>query len=133
GAPARGQLEQPADPGGRLPRGTGPVGPGEGGATGRSVGRGPRLDAPDAGVPHPAAGDVDDAPEGDLVVGVHQDAQVGEHVIDLAPVVDARPAGDDVGDVPADELLLDHPALGVGAVEHGDVAPPAPPAAVQTR
>ena len=49
--------------------------------------------------------------------------QVGEGVLDLAPVVEAGAADDLVRDADAHEVLLEHAALRVGAVEDGDVAP----------
>ena len=80
----------------------------------RHAGLGPLADA--------ALGGVEDAPQRDRVARVDQRAQVGERVLDLAPLVEADAADDLVGQADPDEHLLEHPALGVGAVEHRDVA-----------
>ena len=71
-----------------------------------------------------ALGDVEDPAQRDLVVGVDQHPQVGQRVADLAALVEAHPADDAVGHAEADEDLLEHPRLRVGAVEDGDVAGP---------
>ena len=57
--------------------------------------------------------------------------QVGERVLDLAPVVEPRAADDLVRDADAHEVLLEHAALRVGPVEDGDVAPAAVALVVQ--
>ena len=57
--------------------------------------------------------------------------QVGQRVLDLAAVVEAGAADHLVGDARAHELLFEHAALGVGAVEDGDVAPAVLAAVVQ--
>ena len=49
--------------------------------------------------------------------------QVGHRVLDLAPVVEAGAADHLVRHAHAHERLFDHAALGVGAVEHRDLAP----------
>src|SRR5581483_2054076 len=67
-------------------------------------------------------GDVDDAFEAHLVVGIGQGPEVGEDVLHLLAVVELHPADDPVGDTAADEDLLQHPALGVGPVEDRQVA-----------
>ena len=59
-----------------------------------------------------------------LVDRVDHRLQVGEGVLDLAPVVEAGAADDLVRDADAEQRLLHDPALGVGAVEDGAVAPP---------
>ena len=51
-----------------------------------------------------------------------QHAQVGQRVLDLAPLVEARSADELVADGVAQERLLDRPALRVRAVHHRDVA-----------
>ena len=86
-----------------------------------------RLDAGLGAVADAALGDVEDAAQRDLVVGVDEDPQVGQRVLDLAPLVEAHPADDAVGQAAADEHFLEHTGLGVGAVEHGDVAGPVDP------
>ena len=65
--------------------------------------------------------------------GFDDGTQVGERVLDLAPVVEARAADDLVGDADSHELLLEHPGLRVRAVEDGDVAPAAVAVVVQPR
>ena len=67
---------------------------------------------------------VEDALEGRHVMVVAQDAQVGQRVLDLAALVEARAAHELVGQPVAQEGLLERPALGVGAVHHGDVLAP---------
>ena len=54
-------------------------------------------------------------------VGLEMHAQVGERVLDLAPLVEPRAADDLVGQADPDEHLLDGTGLRVGAVEHRDV------------
>ena len=56
--------------------------------------------------------------------GLASDPQVGEDVADLPALVEARAADDLVGQADPDEHLLQRPGLGVGAVEHRDVAGP---------
>ncbi len=73
-------------------------------------------------VAHAALGRVDDAAEAHAVVGVGQDPQVRQGILDLAAVVELHAAEDLVRDARADELLLDDAALGVGPVEDGHVA-----------
>src|SRR3989304_4213157 len=51
-----------------------------------------------------------------------EEPQVGEQFLDLAPLVEACAADEAVGDVAADERLLQGPRLGVGAVHHGEGA-----------
>ena len=53
--------------------------------------------------------------------GFDEQAQVGDRVLDLGPLVELRPADHLVGDVEADEGVLEHPALRVGPVEDGDL------------
>ena len=60
--------------------------------------------------------------QGHVVVGVVDGAQVGDGVLDLAPLVEAGVADDLVGLAGAQEGLLQGARLGVGAVEDGDVA-----------
>ena len=71
-----------------------------------------------------ALGGVEDAPQRHLVVGVGQHPQVGQRVSHLAPLVEPHPADHAVGHADPDEDLLEHPGLGVGAVEDRDVAGP---------
>ena len=85
-------------------------------ASSRTCSIGPLADAP--------AGHVEDALEGRHVMVVAQRAQVGERVLDLAPLVEARAADELVAQPVAQERLLDGPALGVGAVHDRDVLEP---------
>ncbi len=48
-------------------------------------------------------------------------AQIGQRVLDLAALIEARAADELVAQPVAQEGLLDGTALGVGAVHHGDV------------
>ena len=67
-------------------------------------------------------GIVDDAPDGLLVVGVDNDAEIGNDVLDFLALVEAEAAVDAIRDVLLAEGLLEATALGVGAVENGEVA-----------
>ena len=60
---------------------------------------------------------VHDAPERHHVVRVHQQREVAERVLDLGALVEAGAADHLVADAVADERVLQHAALGVGAVE----------------
>ena len=64
---------------------------------------------------------VDDALEADAVVGVMDQAQVGQQVLDLAPFVEAYPAHQRVGHSRVDEGLFHGAGLRVGAVHDGEV------------
>ena len=63
---------------------------------------------------------VDDAAQRDDVALVGDGPQVGQCVADLLALVEAHAADDLVRQADADEHLLEHAALGVGAVEHRD-------------
>ena len=78
---------------------------------------GQRLDARDRAVADAALGGVEDPAQRDVVGRVDQHPQVGQRVADLAPLVEAHPADDLVGQADPDEHLLEHPGLRVGAVE----------------
>ena len=71
-----------------------------------------------------ALGGVEDAAQRDRVGRVDEHPQVGQRVAHLAALVEAHPADDLVGQPDADEHLLEHPRLGVGAVEDRDVGRP---------
>ena len=79
-----------------------------------------------AGLADAAARRVDDPREGDLVGGVDQQAEVGDRVLDLRPLVELGPADHLVGQLEADQRVLEHPAHRVGPVEDGDVLAPHP-------
>ena len=111
-APAQGLAGEP-----------GLLGPVDGLAERHPVDLGPGGQAGHRGVADAPLGHVDDAAGRHLVVGIGQDPDVGQHVLDLAPVVELGPAHHLVGDAGEDERVLERPALRVGAVEDGDVAP----------
>ena len=80
-----------------------------------------RRDPVDRRVPHPTFGRVDHASPAHFVVRIHERAQVGKDVLDLATVVELHPTHDAVRHPGAHEGLLDDATLRVGAVEDGDV------------
>ena len=82
-----------------------------------------RLDALVADAP---GRDVDDPLERDAVRVGPEDPQVGQRVLDLAPLVEPRAADELVADPVAEERLLDGPRLRVHPVHHGDVLGPEP-------
>ena len=92
----------------------------------RQEGNPPRPGGPghalERGLADAATGRRDGAAEGDVVGRVDGEAQVGDHVLDLAPLVKTHPAHDDVGDARSAQRVLEDARLGVGAVEQGDVA-----------
>ena len=69
---------------------------------------------------------VDDPREGDLVGGVDEQAEVGDRVLDLGPLVELGAADHLVGELEADQRVLQHPAHRVGPVEDRDVLAPHP-------
>ena len=111
-----------------MPRRAGPVTPA---SSARRIAsrKGDPLDAGElveprhAGVADAALGHVEHALDVDLVGRVDERSQVRHRVLDLTPVVEARAADHLVRHAHAHERLFDHAALGVGAVEHGDLAP----------
>ena len=64
---------------------------------------------------------IDDALQPQLVGAVIDDAKVGQHVLDLRAVKEARAADDAVRDAAALERVFDRVGLRVRAVEHGEV------------
>ncbi len=88
-----------------------------------AVAVGPDVEPADGAVADAPLGHVEHPLDADLVERVDHRLQVGQRVLDLAPVVEAGAADDLVGDARAHELLFHDPALRVGAVEDGDVAP----------
>ena len=65
---------------------------------GHAVAVGPGVEAAHGGVAHAALGHVEDPLDAHLVDGVGQHLQVGQRVLDLAPVVEAGAADHLVGD-----------------------------------
>ena len=57
-----------------------------------------------------------------FVGGVGQQRQIGDGVLDLGALVELGPPDHLVGNFGPDERVLEHPRLGVGPVEHGDLA-----------
>ena len=62
-----------------------------------------------------------DAPQGLLVVGVGNDAEIGYHVLDLLALVERQAAVDAIRDAVLAHLLLERAALRVGTVQDGEV------------
>ncbi len=83
---------------------------------------GQRVDHGFGALADAALGHVQDAAQRDAVLGVAEDAQVREDVADLLALVEAHAADDLVGQADPDEDLFEDTGLGVGAVEHRDVA-----------
>ena len=74
------------------------------------------------GVADAARRDIDDASQAHVVVGVHQDTQVGENILYFLAVVKARAAHQHVAHAMTHEFFLEHAGLRVGAVEDRDLA-----------
>ncbi len=73
--------------------------------------------------PDAARREVHHAHEARVVVRVLQQAQVGQRMLDFRPLEKAQAAVHAVGHRGIEQRRLDHPALRVAAVEHGDLAP----------
>ena len=73
-----------------------------------------------------AGGNVDDAPQAQIVRGVVDDAQIGKHILDLGPVKKLQTTVDLIGDAAALAGVFQGVGLGVGTV----VTPAAAPAVV---
>ncbi len=69
----------------------------------------------------PARRLVEDPGEREAVARVAQQAQVGDEVLDLGPLVETHPADERVGDLLLEELVLEGAGLGVGAHQHGEI------------
>ena len=83
--------------------------------------RAQRLQLGQGAVADAAVRDVDHAHQGHGVERILDQAQVGEQVLHLAALVEARAADEPVGDAAADELLFNGAGLRVRAVHDGDV------------
>ena len=83
---------------------------------------GERLQPRERGVPHAAPRPVRDPRQRHGVVRVVDRLQVGDRVLDLGALVEARPADHLVGDPLPDEHVLEHAALRVRAVDDRDLA-----------
>ena len=77
-----------------------------------------------------AGGNVDDAPQAQIVRGVVDDAQIGKHILDLGPVKELQTTVDLIGDAAALAGVFQRVGLGVGTVQHRTVTPAAAPAVV---
>ena len=73
--------------------------------------------------PMPRVGKVHHPQKAGVVVRVLDQAQVAQRVFHLGALEEAQAAVDLVRDAGVEQPALDHPALRVAAVEHGDVAP----------
>ena len=82
---------------------------------------GPRLEAGEARVADAATRPVGDAQERDRVVRVVEHLEIGDEILDLGALVEARAADHLVRDALADEHVLEHAALRVRAVEDRDL------------
>ena len=127
--PARGrvgglahQLEQILEPAERLAGHAGGGRVGDRGGERHARAARVRVDLRDRRVADAAPRRVDDALPRHFVVGVHERAEVRQRVLDLAPVVELHAAEHAVRHARANQRLLEHAALRVGAVEDGDVA-----------
>ena len=76
------------------------------------------MQAAQAGGTQAALGNVDDALEGEVVVGLDDDPQVGDGVADLLALVEAGAADDPVGDADGDQALFELAGLEAGADQH---------------
>ena len=86
--------------------------------------RGPRVlrEARQRRIADAPRGHVDDAQQARLVEAVMDQPQVGDEILDLAPLVEAHAPDQAVGDAVAHERVLDGARLRIRAVEHGDLA-----------
>ena len=73
------------------------------------------------GVADAAARRVDDALEGEVVGGLGDDAEIGQRVADLLPLVEARAADDAIVEAEGDEAILEGAHLERGADEDRDL------------
>ena len=73
------------------------------------------------GIAEAALGRIDDALEGEVVVGLGDAAQVGQRVADLEPLVEARAADHPIGQPERDEALLELAHLERGAHQDRDL------------
>ena len=74
-------------------------------------------EAVDGGVADAAPRDIDDPAEGLVVLRVDCQLEVGQHILDLGPLVEGVAAVDAEGEVALAQRFLERPALGVGAVK----------------
>ena len=70
----------------------------------------------------PSRRDVGDPQEGDVILGIYQEAQVGQDVLDLQPLVERDAADDLIGDLRGPEGRLEAARQGRHPAEDRDVA-----------
>ena len=80
------------------------------------------MDASQAGRTQAALRDVDDALEGEVVVRLHDQTEVGDGVPNFLPLVEASAADDAVGQADGDQPLLELAGLKAGAHQHRHAA-----------
>ena len=73
------------------------------------------------GLAEPARRNVDDAREGEVVLGIDHQVQVGEDVLDFLPLVERHSADDLVGNPGRAEGLLERTGERRHAAEDGDI------------
>ena len=74
----------------------------------------------DGGIADAAGRHVDHPAEGLVVLRIDGQLEVGEHVLDLGPLVEGMSAVDTVGEIPFAQRFLEGARLGVGPVEDGE-------------
>ena len=84
-------------------------------------GAGEVVDALDRRVAEAALRHVDDALEFQVVGGIVRDLQIGDRVLDLLALVEARAADDAIGQAQRDEAVLEHAHLERGAHQDRDL------------
>ncbi len=77
------------------------------------------LDGFHGGLADAADRGVDHAHEGDGVVGIQNELEVGDHVLDLGALIEAEASDDVVVEVVAAQSFFQQARLGVGAIEDG--------------
>ncbi|OAV72579.1 hypothetical protein Barb7_03081 [Bacteroidales bacterium Barb7] len=75
----------------------------------------------DGCVAYAARGVVDDPLQGFLIVRIDNQAEIGNHVLYLLPLVEGQAAVYFVGNAPLAESLFKEARLGVGTVENGEI------------
>ena len=57
-----------------------------------------------------------------VVLRIHEQTQIGHHVLDLCPVIEALPSNDGVGHIVFQELFFEDPGLCVGPIQNCDAS-----------
>ena len=73
------------------------------------------MHALDRGIADAALRHIDDALEGEIVVGRRRDLEIGERVADFLALIEARAADDAIGNAQGDEAVLEGAHLEGGA------------------